>query len=53
MRHEVRDIVATPDGLAFTQHCAYPDGTTVVRVTVAVTSGGRIQAQTAVQVWDA
>jgi len=53
IRHEVRDIVATADGLAFTQHCAYPDGTAVVCVTVARTSGGRIQSQTAVQVWDA
>lgn len=52
MRHEVRDIVATQDGLAFTQHRAYPDGTSVVCVTVARTSGGRIQRQTAVQVWD-
>jgi hypothetical protein len=52
IHHEVRDAVATPEGLAFTQHCSYPDGTAVLCATVARTSGGKIHRQTAVQVWD-
>jgi hypothetical protein len=51
--HQVRDLVSTEDGLAFTQHCRYPDGARVVCVTVARFSAGKISAQTAVQVWDA
>ena len=52
IRHEVRDAVVTPDGLAFTQHCSYPDGTAVLCATVAGTQDGKIRRQTAVQVWD-
>ena len=50
--HEVRDAIATADGLAFTQHCRYPDGTAVLCTTVAGVRGGKIRHQTAVQVWD-
>jgi ketosteroid isomerase-like protein len=50
--HEVRDIVSTPTGLGFAQHCRYPDGTRVLCVTVAEISDGRITRQTAVQAWD-
>jgi hypothetical protein len=52
IEHEVRDAVSTPDGLAYTQHCRYPDGTAVVCVTVATVRGGKIRTQTASQVWD-
>jgi hypothetical protein len=52
IRHKVTDVVATPEGLAFTQSCAYPDGTGVLCATVAQTAHGKIQRQTAVQVWD-
>lgn len=52
IRHEVRDLLSTTDGLAYTQHCRYPDGTAVVCVTVAATRAGRITSQTAIQVWD-
>jgi ketosteroid isomerase-like protein len=52
IEHEVRDAVITADGLAFTQHCRYPDGLGVVCVTVAATRDGKIQTQTAIQVWD-
>ena len=48
----MRDAVATPAGLAYTQHCRYPDGTAVLCATVASTSDGKITRQTAVQVWD-
>jgi SnoaL-like domain len=51
--HQVRDAVATADGLGFTQHCSYPDGTTVLCATIATVQAGKIHRQTAVQVWDA
>jgi hypothetical protein len=44
--------VITADGLAYAQHCRYPDGVGVVCATVATLRGGRIQTQTAIQVWD-
>jgi hypothetical protein len=50
--HQVRDAVSSPSGLAYTQHCHYPDGTRVVCTTVATVEGGRITSQTGVQVWD-
>ncbi|HEV7963514.1 MAG TPA: nuclear transport factor 2 family protein [Actinoplanes sp.] len=52
IQHEVRDAVRTADGLAYTQHCRYPDGLAVVCATVATTRGGKIHTQTAIQVWD-
>jgi len=52
MEHEVRDAVGTPSGLAFAQHCRYPDGTRVVCATVATLEDGLIVRQTAVQTWD-
>ena len=52
IQHEVRDVVSTAGGLAYTQHCRYPDGTGVVCATVAATRDGRIHSQTAIQVWD-
>jgi hypothetical protein len=52
IEHEVRDAVITPDGLAYAQHCRYPDGAGVVCATVATLRAGRIQTQTAIQVWD-
>ena len=52
IQHEVRDLVATQDGIAFTQHCRYPEGAGVLCVTVARTHDNKISTQTAVQVWD-
>jgi ketosteroid isomerase-like protein len=52
VEHEVRDLVATDAGLAFTQHCRYPDGERVVCATIATLHDGKIKTQTAVQVWD-
>jgi ketosteroid isomerase-like protein len=52
IQHEVRDLISTADGLAYTQHCRYPDGMGVVCATVATTRDGRIHRQTAIQVWD-
>jgi hypothetical protein len=52
IQHEVRDAVSTESGLGFAQHCRYPDGARVVCTTVASLQDGRIDRQTAVQVWD-
>jgi hypothetical protein len=52
IEHTVRDAVVTPDGLAYTQHCRYPDGLGVVCVTVATLRDGKIGTQSAIQVWD-
>jgi ketosteroid isomerase-like protein len=52
IEHQVRDVVATADGLAYAQHCRYPEGAGVVCTTVATLRDGRIQTQTAVQAWD-
>ena len=53
LEHAVEDLVSTEDGLGYTQHCRYPDGTRVVCVTVARLHDGKITRQTVVQVWDA
>ena len=52
MDHRVQDRVATPDRIAFTQHCRYPGGEQVLCITVATVRDGLITDQTAVQVWD-
>ncbi|HET6532742.1 MAG TPA: nuclear transport factor 2 family protein [Actinoplanes sp.] len=52
MDHQVHDAVATPDRLAYAQHCRYPDGTRVLCVTVATVRDGKIRTQTATQAWD-
>lgn len=52
MDHRVQDRVATPDRIAFTQHCRYPGGERVLCITVATVRDGLITDQTAVQVWD-
>lgn len=51
--HEVRDALSGPTGLAYTQHCRYPEGAQVVCATVASVEDGLIVRQTAVQTWDA
>jgi ketosteroid isomerase-like protein len=51
--HELHDVVVTSDGLAFAQHCRYPDGARVLCITVATLDHGKITNQTAVQAWDA
>ena len=52
MDHRVEDRVATPDRIAFIQHCRYPGGEQVLCITVATVRDGLITDQTAVQVWD-
>jgi hypothetical protein len=52
MTHKVDTTIADGDKLAFTQACAYPDGTKVLCVSVLELADGQIARQTAVQAWD-
>jgi hypothetical protein len=51
--HEVHDVVATPTGLGFVEHCRYPGGAKVLCVTVAELADGKIIRQIGAQAWDA
>jgi hypothetical protein len=53
MTHRVESGIANGSNLAFTQACAYPDGTKVFCVAMLELQGGKIVRQTAVQAWDA
>jgi hypothetical protein len=52
MTHHLEAAVANGEGLAFTQACAYPDGTKVFCAAMLELESGKIVRQTAVQVWD-
>jgi hypothetical protein len=52
MTHLVETTVAEGNRLAFTQACAYPDGTKVFCLAVIEQDDGRITRQTIVQAWD-
>lgn len=52
MTHKVDVTIAEGDRLAFTQACAYPDGTRVFCAAILDLSGDRIARQTVVQAWD-
>ena len=52
MTHEVTSCVDDASRLAFTQACAYPDGTKVLCAAMAELKGGKIALQTIVQAWD-
>lgn len=52
MTHSVQRTVEDDSGVAFTEACCYPDGTTVLCATVIGLDGGLISEQTVVQVWD-
>jgi hypothetical protein len=53
MTHKVENGVSDGRCLAFTQACAYPDGTRVFCSAMIEIDGGRIARQTNVQAWDA
>src|SRR3954468_6737299 len=53
MTHEVETGLETPTGVAFTQACAYPDGTKVFCSAMLEMTDGKIARQTVVQAWDA
>ena len=52
MTHKVEAGVTVGSRLAFTQSCAYPDGTKVFCSTMADLKGGKIARQVIVQAWD-
>jgi hypothetical protein len=52
MTHSVEHGLAEGDRLAFTQACAYPDGTRVFCAAMVELAGGKISKQTVVQAWD-
>jgi SnoaL-like domain len=52
MEHKVENGLAEGDRLAFTQSCAYPDGTRVFCAAMLELTRGRIARQTTVQAWD-
>ena len=52
MTHKVEAGVATGNRIAFTQSCAYPDGTKVFCSAMVDLKGGKIARQVVVQAWD-
>ncbi|OBQ95090.1 nuclear transport factor 2 family protein [Mesorhizobium sp. AA23] len=52
MTHKVDATIAEGDKVAFTQACAYPDGTKVFCAAMLELKNGRIARQTVVQAWD-
>ena len=52
MTHKLVRGVADDRHIAFTQSCAYPDGTKVLCSTMIELKGGKITRQTVVQAWD-
>jgi hypothetical protein len=50
--HQVDTCVTEGSRLAFTQACAYPDGTKVLCLAMIELHGGKIAKQTIVQAWD-
>ena len=53
MTHKVEAGVADGQRLAFTEACAYPDGTRVFCSAMIELANGKIARQTNVQAWDA
>jgi hypothetical protein len=53
MTHKVENGLVNSEQIAFTQACAYPDGTRVFCSAMAELKGGKIASQTIVQAWDA
>lgn len=52
MTHEVREVVAGDDRIAYMVHCEYPDGTRVVGSYVLELSDGRITRMVGHVSWD-
>jgi hypothetical protein len=52
MTHKVEVGLAVGNRLAFTQSCAYPDGTKVFCSAMIDLKGGKIARQVVVQAWD-
>ncbi len=52
MTHKLLNGIADDKHIAFTQSCAYPDGTKVLCSAMIELKGGKIARQTVVQAWD-
>ena len=52
MTHSVNVTISEGDHLAFSEACAYPDGTKVFCAALADLKDGKITRQTVVQAWD-
>jgi hypothetical protein len=52
MTHKIERGIAVGKRLAFTQSCAYPDGTRVFCSAMVDLKGGKIARQIVVQAWD-
>lgn len=52
MTHKLLSGIADKKCIAFTQSCAYPDGTKVFCSAMIDLKGGKITRQTVVQAWD-
>jgi len=52
MTHRLERVVVSGDTAAFTQACAYPDGTQVLCLAMLDLRDGLIVRQTALQAWD-
>ena len=52
MIQKIENSVGVGNRLAFTQSCAYPDGTKVFCSTMVELKGGKIARQVVVEVWD-
>jgi ketosteroid isomerase-like protein len=52
MTHEVTRLIASPDGVAYSLQCRYPDGTRVYCATLLETRDGKIVRQEGAQAWD-
>lgn len=50
--HEILQCVMDGDHAAYTERCTYPDGLTVMSMTMLDLSDGRITHQSTVQAWD-
>lgn len=50
--HTAPMVVADAAGVAFQQHCRYPEGNAVVCVSVASVEAGLIRSQSIAQSWD-
>lgn len=52
IEHTVTQLVGDENGVAYEEHCRYPEGNRVIGLTVATLRDGRIVRQTLAQAWD-
>ena len=52
MTHKVDEVIASGNGVAFTEDCQYPDGVRVLSANLLALRNGKIAHHTLVQAWD-